>query len=62
MLKQFGKDCVVIGGRLKPSVDGWPYMRSIFPIKVFLLSGDICNVNVNVNVDFCFRLSCELVR
>ena len=27
-----------------------------------MLSGEICNVNVNRNVDFCCRLSCELIK
>ena len=35
VLKQCSKDCIVIGGRLKPFVDIWPYMG------VFSVWGDI---------------------
>ena len=64
VLQQCSKDWIVISGRSKPSVGIWPFMG-------FLISGEIsvCVIdlvdgmvrNVNVNVDLCFGISCELV-
>ena len=61
LMQQCGKNCVIIGGISKPFVDGWYCTSRIYPRGVFSLSGEIWNVNVNVSVDLCFRISCELV-
>ena len=45
LCRKCGKDCVIVGGRYQ----GVPLTSQMVP-----------NVNVNVNVDFCFRISCEL--
>ena len=76
MLQQCDKDCVVIGGRPKNFIDGWPYIsRTCHMAGITVQEGCFCCLgrywdvtlnsymvrNVNVNIVLCFIISCEFV-
>ena len=52
-----GKDRVIIGGRSKPFVNRWPWYQDLCHWPPIWVDDAKCK---RINVDLCFRLSCEL--